>query len=153
MKKLTITERFSILALNAQSSRNQTAAKRAALRCMSAEVVLDSYLDVFLGKEGENLVLTISGIEEQEMSLYQELVLKMIMGKEEEKSASLRDWLKAASAIPAAGKKKMERMIVDSLMGEHLIGEVPDLLGCDINYVTAGITLKEYRSNAEAYTC
>ena len=33
-----------------------------------------------------------------------------------------------------------------------LLEEIPNLLGCDMNYVTASVTMREYRSNEEAYT-
>lgn len=45
MSELTLQERFALIALNAQDSLHMTTAKKAALRCISAACVLESYMD------------------------------------------------------------------------------------------------------------
>ena len=47
MRDITITEGFAIISLNTQDSRHKTVAKKAALRCIAAARLLDSY---FLGE-------------------------------------------------------------------------------------------------------
>lgn len=61
---------------------------------------------------------------------------------------------KAVSAAKKLKKKeasRLERAMAASLEEEGLLEEIPDLLGCDINYYTAGVSLKAYRSREEAY--
>jgi len=40
-------------------------------------------------------------------------------------------------------------VIVNSLKASTVIEEIQSLLGCDLNYVTSGVSIKEYRSETE----
>lgn len=58
------------------------------------------------------------------------------------------------AAIKNRKKKEMdavERETADLLLADGGIEIVPDLLGCDMNYYTAGISMKSYRSDREVY--
>lgn len=46
----------------------------------------------------------------------------------------------------------LEQEIAGMLEAEGVLEEAPDLLACDMNYYTAGVNLKTYRSNNEIYT-
>lgn len=48
-------------------------------------------------------------------------------------------------------KKEIEQVIKSDLESDDSLTEVPDLLGCDINYYTAGLTLKTYQCNPQVY--
>lgn len=54
MRDITITEGFAIIGLNSQDSRHKTVAKKAALRCIAAARLLDSYL---LGESDLNTLI------------------------------------------------------------------------------------------------
>ncbi len=64
---------------------------------------------------------------------------------------------KLQKAVAAARKLRkreaaqLERSAAASLKEAGLLEEIPDLLGCDINYDTSGVSLKAYRCREEDY--
>lgn len=48
-------------------------------------------------------------------------------------------------------ERQIEQKVKESLEKEGLLCEIPDLLGCDLNYYSAGIELKSYRSEEQTY--
>jgi hypothetical protein len=152
MEELTLTQSFSIIALNSMDSTHMTNAKKMSLRCVSAATILELYLnDGFTVKENK-LSLTKDIFMQPEVTLYQAEVLKHMMKDKDSLEGSLEWWLKKASLLSEGTLKKIERYVVDSLKGIDLIEEIPNLLGCDLAYVTAGVELKEYRSNNSEYS-
>ncbi|EGB90872.1 hypothetical protein [Clostridium sp. D5] len=117
MSELSLKERFSLIALNAQDSLHMTTAKKAALRCIAAAEVLEKYLD---------------GSWPQQPVLEQEL--------------------KSAADVSSHTLKQTEKEIKESLTEKDLLTEVPNLLACDMYYVTAGVNIFEYRCNIDEYT-
>lgn len=117
MSELSLKERFSIIALNAQDSLHLTTSKKASLRCISAADILEKHLD------GEWPSAEILGEE-----------------------------LKKASGLSSGGLKEIEKQVRSCLFEKNLLSEIPNLLGCDLNYVTAGVSIKEYCSDAAEYT-
>lgn len=79
----------------------------------------------------------------------------------EEKSAlacSPAEWEKQLQKAAAAARKlkrkaaaQLEASVAASLRDAGLLEEIPDLLGCDINYYTSGVSLKAYRCREEDY--
>lgn len=63
----------------------------------------------------------------------------------------LEEAVKTAKALKKAEGKKLEQEYCQYLEEAQLLEQVPDLLGCDLNYATAGIELKAYRSEEEVY--
>lgn len=47
--------------------------------------------------------------------------------------------------------RALEREMAASLTAAGVLEEVPDILGCDINYYTAGVDMKAYRSERRTY--
>src|SRR5699024_533902 len=78
----------------------------------------------------------------------------------EEKNAlacSPAEWEKQLQKAAAAARKlkrkaaaQLEGSVAASLRDAGLLEEIPDLLGCDINYYTYGVSLKAYRCREEA---
>lgn len=136
MKEMTLTERYALIGLNAQDSLHKTVAKTMVLRCISCAVVLDMYL-------GYNTEL--------DSPIYQDIVKEALHGRIDVSKAALPETLKRASSISGRYRKKLEKAVRDVLEAEHRIEEVPNLLGCDMLYVTAGNDMKEYRSNSKEY--
>ena len=47
--------------------------------------------------------------------------------------------------------KQIEEEMAALLEADGLMEQIPDILGCDMDYYTAGVELKAYRSNEDAY--
>ena len=82
-------------------------------------------------------------------------VLEPVLEQEEVKQGvffqKLEEAVKTAKALKKPEAKKLEQEYCKNLEEEQLLEQVPDLLGCDLNYETAGIELKAYRSEEQVY--
>lgn len=58
-----------------------------------------------------------------------------------------------AKSIDTKEKKELEEEMFSLLKEKELMDRVPDILGCDMNYYTAGVELKTYRSEEKSYIC
>ncbi|MGX8710179.1 MAG: hypothetical protein ACQGTM_08030 [bacterium] len=151
MKDLKLTQSFSMIALNAQNSLSLTTVKKVALRCMAASVILEVLLDNHTGK-GWNTV-DLRNIAFPDSEEYCQAVLEPIQHKKVNASRplSLKQCLKSASALSGKRLKKLEKSVADSLRSQDLIEEIPNLLGCDLYFDSAGVPYMEYRSNIPEY--
>lgn len=150
MYDLKLAYKFSMISLNAQDSLHMTVAKRVALRCMAAAVILETYLDNGFIETNDKLSLKSDSVIYDEP--YREAVFKPITNENLSKNANLKWWIKKASRLPIRIITKFERMMVNLLKEKNLLEEIPSLLGCDVYFVTSGVTMKEYRSNTQEYT-
>lgn len=151
MEDLTLAQGFAIISLNSLDSLHMTTAKRMALRCISAAVILELYLKGCFTEKEEQMVLNREVFVQPDILLYQEEVLKQIFKEKDSLEGTFTWWLMKASALSDKSLKKVEHAIADSLKGINLLEEIPNLLGCDLLYATADITMKEYRSNSSDY--
>ncbi|MDD3428624.1 MAG: hypothetical protein PHG02_01295 [Oscillospiraceae bacterium] len=146
MTDFTLTQTYSLIALNAQDSLNLTTAKKAALRCAAAAVVLESYLNgTLVAQKGD--IFTFDACTKNDF-LYAETVLPAVTGLG---SQPLSRFLKAAAAISAKRLKALERNIADSLKGVDALTEIPNLMGCDYFYCSAQVNIREYRTQETTY--
>lgn len=153
MGELKLSQGFSMIALNAQDSINMTTVKKVSLRCIAAAVVLETYLDGdFESIDDGKLSLKKSYLDSPNITLYQEAIFKALFYKKGDIEENLNWWLTNASNLSKKHLKALEITIVDSLKGYDYIEEIPNLLGCDMLYKTAGLSLKEYRSNINEYS-
>ncbi|WMT39609.1 hypothetical protein RE628_19695 [Paenibacillus sp. D2_2] len=60
-------------------------------------------------------------------------------------------WLKKASNLSDKILKKLEHAISDSLKEANLLEEIPHILGCDLYFDSAGVNIKEYRSQIQGF--
>ncbi|HIW21338.1 MAG TPA: hypothetical protein H9887_04890 [Candidatus Dorea intestinavium] len=100
-------------------------------------------------------ILALDGQDSLHDSLAKSAVLRAVAaalvleaGLEKEK---VEEAVFTAKGLKKREAKKLENEIVLFLKEEDLLEEVPDILGCDINYYTAGLELKAYRSEKETY--
>ncbi|WP_040207505.1 hypothetical protein [Neobacillus jeddahensis] len=152
MKELRFAQNFSLIALNAQDSLHLTTTKKVSLRCMAAAAILEIYLDNGFSRTGEILSFTKQDLGHSSMPSYQEKVLKTLLGKKEVISGTLSHYLTKVLRLSKGHLKEMEQAFAASLEEAQAIEEIPALLGCDLEFVTAGISMKEYRSHPELYT-
>ena len=146
MADLGLAQSFSLVALNAQDSLHRTAVKTVALRAMAAAVLLEAYLNGAFTKSRNALVLQ----KEAPGLPYRDAVLNPLQ-KNGGETGDLGQWLKKASALPNRQFKVFEQAMAASLDALDLLDEIPNLLGCDLYYDSAGVKIKEYRSDMTEY--
>lgn len=152
MRNFKLAQRFSIIALNAQDSIHMTTVKKIAIRCMAASVILETYLDGYFSETDDKLILEKNLLDQPNITLYQEAILQPLFNKNDIIKGDLRWWLTKASNLSNKHLKNFEHTMADSLKGSYLMEEIPNLLGCDLYYKSAGISIKEYRSSMKEYT-
>ncbi|WHY86978.1 hypothetical protein QNH39_03685 [Neobacillus novalis] len=152
MKELSFAQNFSIIALNAQDSLHLTNAKKVFLRCMAAATILELYLDNGFRTDGDFLTFKREDLRSPAITTYQESVLKTLLGKNEILSELLPHYLMKVTKLSKKVLKEVENAFAVSLTEANALEEIPALLGCDLEYVTAGISMKEYRSNSEVFS-
>lgn len=150
--ELSFSQNFSLAALNAQDSLHLTNAKKVALRCMAAAAILELYLDQGFTMEKDMLTFNRRDLEKPEITLYQETVLKAVLKRKDKLRDTLEHLLTAVTKLSKKHLTDIERAFADSLKGNHYLEEIPNLLGCDLFFKTASVSLWEYRSNTELYT-
>lgn len=121
MKELILSQQYALLALNGQESLHPSVAKNAVLRAVAAAQVLETEL----GKADTSSFL--------------------------EFSAALQKAVQIAKSLKKKEASQIEQEVVNALKAEELLKEVPDLLGCDMDYDTSGIELKAYLSDEISY--
>ena len=105
-------------------------------------------------------LIALEGQESLHRSVAKSAVLRAVTAAEvlmpvlEKEGCSLSEFAeeaeKAVQAAKNMNKKKerqIEQKVKESLEKEGLLCEIPDLLGCDLNYYSSGIELKSYRSD------
>ncbi|NLL75971.1 MAG: hypothetical protein GX235_01800 [Clostridiales bacterium] len=90
----------------------------------------------------------IVGIEAA--SILQRLLMDELRDIDEFK-VCLEQELKGIKKISYKRSRMIESEIVAILKAEKALKEIPNLLGCDMNYYTAKIIMREYKSNEEVY--
>lgn len=121
MKELILSQQYALLALNGQESLHPSVAKNAVLRAVAAAQVLE----IEMGKA--------------DTSSFSEF------------SAALQKAVQIAKTLKKKEASRIEQEVVNALKAEELLKEVPDLLGCDMDYDTSGIELKAYLSDEISY--
>lgn len=109
-------------------------------------------------------LIALEGQESLHRSMAKSAVLRAVMAAEvlmpvlEKKGCSLSEFAEEAEKAVQAAKnmnkkeeRQIEQKVKESLEKEGLLCEIPDLLGCDLNYYSAGIELKSYRSEEQTY--
>ena len=151
MREWTFAQGFALLALNAQDSLHMTTAKKIAVRCMAAAAILEWELDQG-NLQGPFSTISEEDVENLAAVPHQQEVLRELLKRKEGLQTALPERLKQVIHFTNRILKRIESSFADPLKGMDLLEEIPNLLGCDMNYVTASVTMREYRSNEEAYT-
>lgn len=121
MKNLSLSQQYAVIAFNGQGTAYTSMSKRAVMRSVAAAEILETLMD----------------IPEESLSA--------------QFASRLEEAVKAAKQIKKKDEAQLEGGMADSLKAEGILFEVPDLLGCDMNYYTAGIQLTVYRSEETVY--
>lgn len=121
MKDLVLSQQYAVIALDGQESLHPSLSKSAAVRGIAAAKVLE------------------------------EITAR---GEECEKTVFIFVLNKAVEAARNLGKKegkKIEKEMASMLETDGLLEEIPDILGSDMDYYTAGVELKAYRGEQDIY--
>ena len=122
MKEFSLSQQCALVALDGLSSIHNSMAKRAALRSIAAAQVLESILSDDTGMDA---------------SLFEKRLLEeLVKIKEQNKRQA----------------KQLEKEITLQLKEDGVLEEVADILGCDMYYYTADVSIKAYRSDRETVT-
>lgn len=121
MKEYSIVEEFALIALDGLDSRHSTEMKKAAL-----------------------------------MGIEMARGLREILWEEAEMDTSafvlaLEQKIKSVKHMKNKDFREVEKAIADVLTAEGVLTEIPSLLGCDLDYYTAEITMREYKSDEQLY--
>ncbi len=151
MTELKLAESFAIVALNAQRSLELTMAKKVALRCMAAAVILELHLEDGLQNQTAQKRLKQDTTGGSAEGTYRTTVLVPLAGGKRKLNRELSWWLHRVSRLSTGKLVRFERSIAASLEERGLLEEIPHLLGCDLYFHSAGVSIKEYRSHASEY--
>lgn len=66
-------------------------------------------------------------------------------------ASKLNEAVETAKRLKKKEGKQIECEITSVLKAEGLLDEVPDILGCDMDYYTSGVKLRAYRSEEQTY--
>lgn len=121
MRDYTLAEQFALVGLNGQDSRHNTAAKKIVIRGIAVANFLEKLLEKNISDEGEGFL---------------EYLDKEIQNN---------------SKCNKTEREKIEQEMAGRLMAEGVLAEVPDLLGCDMNYYTSGVSMWVYKSVESVY--
>lgn len=116
MKDYTLSQQFAIVGLDGLDSVNPSTAKYAVLRGLAVARFLD--------------VLLASGTDQNQAEFLQKLESKV-------------------NEVQKLNRKELEKVETEPvrlLKADGVLEEIPSLLGSDMYYVTAGITIRDYRS-------
>ncbi len=121
MRDYTVTEQFALVGLNGQDSRHNTTAKKIVLKGIAVAEVLERLLE------------------------------RDLSGNQEDISGYLNREIQEIRKMKRNERDKIERDITGRLTLECVLTETPNLLGCDINYYTADVSMWVYRSAESVY--
>lgn len=109
-------------------------------------------------------IVGLDGLEVQHINTAKSAVLRAVAAaqlldsvlSEETETAELKMILSECQNRAKSLRKKeeqaLEKTVANMLEMDGVLEEIPDLLGCDMNYYTAGVDMKAYRSDKETVT-
>lgn len=121
MEKSTLRKKLAIVGLNGVDAVNMSVVKQAVLRGISVAEAFDKLL---------------VKSESVESTLFQADIVPVI---------------EASKHLSKKQLKALELELVEELKMEGILDEVQDLLACDMFYETAGLSMRQYRSQPENY--
>lgn len=121
MKELVLSQQYAVIALDGLESLHPSMAKSAVIRAIAAAKVLEEVM--YTEAESDPAVFI----------------------------PKLNEAVEAAKDLGKKGAKQIEEEMAGLLEADGLMEQIPDILGCDMDYYTAGVELKAYRSDEDTY--
>lgn len=151
MKALTFAQEFALIALNAQDSLHMTTVKKIAVRCMAAAAILE-WAMAEDGLQSEFSTVSKQDVENAAAFPHRQEVFRALLKKKGAVQMPLPELLARVTHFSRRTLKKIEHAFSDPLKGMDALEEIPNLLGCDMDYDSASVTMREYRSDPATYT-
>ena len=121
MKELSLSQQYAVIALDGQESLHPSVSKSAVIRGIAAAKVLE---EVIGADEECRITDFVSKLDEA---------------------------VELAKSLKKKEAKQIENEMAAILGADGVMEEIPDILGCDMDYYTAGVELKAYRSDDDIY--
>lgn len=121
MTDLVLSQQYALIALDGLESLHPSMAKNAVMRAIAAAKVLE---DVISSDQGCDPAIFM---------------------------VKLGDALQNAKMLKKKEREELEKEISGLLEVQGLLEEIPDILGCDMDYYTSKTELKAYRSEEGTY--
>lgn len=108
-------------------------------------------------------IVAFDGLESLHRSLAKDAVLHALAAavimetmieediSDETFASNLKEAVEKAKSLKKKEAKILEEKMASFLIEEGMLEQVPDILGCDMDYETAGVELKAYRSTEGSY--
>ena len=121
MKELVLSQQYAVIALDGLESLHPSMAKSAVIRAIAAAKVMEEVMHTEAESDPAVFIPKLNEAVE---------VVKDLRKKDE---------------------KQIEEEMAGLLEADGLMEQIPDILGCDMDYYTAGVELKAYRSDEDTY--
>lgn len=121
MKDLVLSRQYAVVALDGLESLHPSVEKSAVIRAIAAAKVLEDVVNTEAEPAADVFI------------------------------HKLNEAVEAAKGLRKKGEKQTETEMAALLEADGLIEQIPDILGCDMDYYTAGVELKAYRSDEDVY--
>lgn len=121
MKDLVLSRQYAVIALDGLESLHPSVEKSAVIRAITAAKVLEDVVNTEAESAADVFI------------------------------PKLNEAVEAAKDLRKKEEKQIETEMAALLEADGLTEQIPDILGCDMDYYTAGVELKAYRSDEDAY--
>lgn len=119
MKEYTLSQKYALIGLDGLCSNHMSMAKKAAARGIMAGVLLEN----IMADAGEMTGADFAG--------------------------KLTEGLVKVKKMKRIEADRIEKETARLLIADGVLEEAPDLLGCDMNYYTASVSIKAYRTDGK----
>lgn len=121
MKELVLSQQYAVIALDGLESLHPSMAKSAVIRAIAAAKVMEEVMHT--EAESDPAVFI----------------------------PKLNEAVEGVKDLRKKDEKQIEEEMAGLLEADGLMEQIPDILGCDMDYYTAGVELKAYRSDEDTY--
>ena len=121
MKELVLSRQYAVIALDGLESLHPSMAKSAVIRAIAAAKVMEEVMHT--EAESDPAVFI----------------------------PKLNEAVEGVKDLRKKDKKQIEEEMAALLEADGLMEQIPDILGCDMDYYTSGVELKAYRSDEDTY--
>ena len=139
------------MCIRDRDSLHMTTVKKIAVRCMAAAAILEWAMEED-GLQSEFSTISEKDVENAAAFPHRQEVFRALLKKKGAVQMPLPELLAQVTHFSRRTLKKIEHAFSDPLKGMDLLEEIPNLLGCDMDYDSASVTMREYRSDCATYT-
>ena len=121
MKELVLSRQYAVIALDGLESLHPSMAKSAVIRAIAAAKVMEEVMHTEAESDPAVFIL------------------------------KLNEAVEGVKDLRKKDEKQIEEEMAGLLEADGLMEQIPDILGCDMDYYTSGVELKAYRSDEDTY--